>query len=206
MDGNEKHLLVDEVVSSWLKSGCIQTGMAKEDMIETVLASMERMTRHNGTLRHVHSVLEHSLFTGLMAESIAGGRGLGDTAKLMGLLHDVGEVIVGDFVKPMKTGEPFGMVYQCYFEPLETAFRSYFGKEVLGMEDFDEKWKLVERPVLLADQLGGRLDLEYEDPDFLDSDEITEADSIYLGVLRCGDCKGKFRSELESLSKKLIQQ
>ena len=190
-------LLVDEVVESWEKGG-IRTSRSGREVLDTVLRSLDGTARFNATTEKRHSVLVHSWFVGIMAAEFA-PEALKDTARLMGMVHDFGETVVGDFVMPVKSGRVFGEVYNKYYEPLEAAFRSFVGEKILTINDFDAKFKSVGEYVRRADEYVGELEL-YGDTLELDDEAERHVEMLFdemdgwVGV-------GLFRDTLLELAK-----
>lgn len=171
-----KKLMVDEVVESYMDGGRINVSDI-ESVLPTVYRSISRMVRFNATTKGVHTVLVHSWLVGVMASEFA-VEGLKDFAQLAGMMHDFGETVIGDFVMPVKSGKVFGEVYRKYYEPLESAFRSFVGNEVLGIENFDEKYQSVKEYVDEADSIVGELEL-YEDTLEMDGETLKYARSLF---------------------------
>jgi 5'-deoxynucleotidase YfbR-like HD superfamily hydrolase len=190
-------LLVDEVVESWEKGG-IRTSRSGVEVLDTVLRSLDGTARFNATTEKRHSVLVHSWFVGIMAAEFAPDE-MKDTARLIGMVHDFGETVVGDFVLPVKSGRVFGEVYRRYYEPLEAAFRSFVGEKVLNINDFDAKFKSVWEYVRRADEYVGELEL-YGDTLELDGEAERHVEMLFdemdesVGI-------GLFRDTLLELAK-----
>ena len=172
-----RRLLVDEVVSSWHNGGSIETSYSNDEVIDVVLRALDGIVRFNATTKGVHTVLVHSWYVGVVASDLA-PEGLKDLALLMGMMHDFGEVVVGDFTLPLKSGEIYGYLYETYYEPLEVAFRCFVGEEVLGITDFDEKYQSVKEYVDDADSIVGELEL-YEDTLEMDEETLKYARSLF---------------------------
>ncbi len=152
-----KRLLVDEVVSSWHNGGSIETTYSSDEIMEVVYRSISGTARFNAITKKRHTVLVHSWFVGILAADFASD-GMKDMARLMGMMHDFGETIVGDFVMPVKSGF-FKCVYDEHYLPLELAFRTFVGEKVLGIDGFDAKFDSVKECVDKADSLVGDLEL-----------------------------------------------
>jgi 5'-deoxynucleotidase YfbR-like HD superfamily hydrolase len=71
--------------------------------IEDVAHGLARVARWNGQTagEHVFSVAQHSLFVEAIANEIAPG--LSDQGRLIVLLHDAAEYVVGDIITPLKS-------------------------------------------------------------------------------------------------------
>jgi 5'-deoxynucleotidase YfbR-like HD superfamily hydrolase len=163
-----RRLLVDEVVSSWHNGGSIETTYSKDEVMEAVYRSLTGTNRFNAVTEQRHTVFTHSWYVGILAADMAPAE-LKDLARLMGMVHDFGETVVGDFVMPMKSGA-YKEVYEEYYLPLELAFRSFVGEEVLGISGFDDRFKSVKEHVDRADSIVGDLELY---GDVLEMDEET---------------------------------
>jgi len=161
-----RRLLVDEVVSSWHNGGSIETTYSKDEILEAVYRSLAGTNRFNAVTEQRHTVFTHSWYVGILAADLAPD-GMKNLARLMGMMHDFGETVVGDFVMPMKSGA-YKEVYEEYYLPLELAFRSFVGEEVLGISGFDARFQSVGEYVDRADSIVGDLELY---GDVLDMDE-----------------------------------
>ena len=164
-----KRMLVDEIVESYENDGTIRTSRSGDDVLEVVLRSISGTVRFNATTIQRHTVLVHSWYVGILASELA-PEGLKDMARLAGMMHDFGETVVGDFVMPVKSGRLFGDVYRTYYEPLEKAFRSFVGNNVIGIRDFDARYASVEEYVTEADSIIGEIELY---GDTMDMDDET---------------------------------
>ena len=133
--------------------------MPTDVVMSSVYRSLSGIVRFNAITPERHTVLEHSWNVGKVAGMLA-PRELVDLAGFMGMTHDFGEVVVGDFVMPIKSGV-FKEVYEKNYLPLERAFRAFVGGR-LGIEDYDEKYGLVEKYVDTADGIVWRKEF-YDD-------------------------------------------
>ena len=148
---------VDEVISGW-KNGKISTTREPDEVLDTVLLSLHNTIRFNGLCRKDYNVLSHSWLVGVMSQDLAkmnGGNELQQTkARLAGMTHDFGEVIVGDIVWPLKT-QGFEQAYSNYRQ-LEEEARKFIVEYTLGISygEFFEVGKYVSE----ADSFFGMLE------------------------------------------------
>jgi uncharacterized protein len=93
--------------------------------IEDIAHGLARVARWNGQTigEHAFSVAQHSL----IVEDIAGllDPGLSAKARLVALLHDAPEYVIGDMISPFKNA--LGVDYRAFEERLERAIHIRFG-------------------------------------------------------------------------------
>lgn len=148
---------VDEVITGW-KSGKISTTREPDEVLDIVLLSLHNTIRFNGLCRKDYNVLSHSWFVGAMSQDLARMNGENELqqtrARLAGLTHDFGEVIVGDMVWPLKAHE-FEQTYNNY-KQLEEEARRFIVEYALGIscDEFSQVGKYVAQ----ADSFVGMLE------------------------------------------------
>ena len=158
----QKGIFTEEVIHSWSDAGVISTTFGPDEARERILLALDNTIRFNGMMKVPWSVLSHSWMVGVLAEDYAvtarcpEGRQV--LAHLMGMLHDLGEAIVGDMVWPLKDGR-FKDVYDGAYLPLERAFRDWAGEYAFGISGFSEKYADVEEFVAKADAFMGNLEM-----------------------------------------------
>ena len=93
--------------------------------IEDIAHGLARVARWNGqtTGDHAFSVAQHSLIVEQIAGFIAPDLSAGE--RLMALLHDAPEYVVGDMISPFKNA--LGVNYRAFEDRLERAVHIRFG-------------------------------------------------------------------------------
>jgi len=91
--------------------------------IEDIAHGLSRVARWNGQTLGVHafSVAQHCL----LVEAIAGRAGIGPVKRLMALLHDAAEYVIGDLISPFKAA--VGLDYKGFELRLQGAIHRRFG-------------------------------------------------------------------------------
>ena len=79
-------------------------------------------------------------------------------ARLMGMLHDIGECIVGDVIYPLKSGA-FKHEYDTTMGQLERDFRHWAAEYAFGVKDFGKRMEETSSFVDAADRLMGEMEL-----------------------------------------------
>ena len=158
----QRGIFTEEVIHSWAETGIISTTFSPDEARERILLALENTIRFNGMMNVPWSVLSHSWMVGVLAEDFAITARCPEerqvSAHLMGMLHDLGEAIVGDMVWPLKAGR-FKDVYDGSYLLLENAFRDWAGEYAFGIPGFPEKYAGVEEFVAKADALMGNLEM-----------------------------------------------
>jgi uncharacterized protein len=93
--------------------------------IEDIAHGLARVARWNGqtTGAHAFSVAQHSLVVEEVCRKIAPG--WDKSKRLMALLHDAPEYVIGDMISPFKAA--LGLDYKAFEEKLEAAIHLRFG-------------------------------------------------------------------------------
>lgn len=155
-------IFTEEVIHSWMETGRISTTFSPEEARDRILSSLGRTIRFNGMMKVPVSVLEHSWMVGVLAEDYALTSRMDERsqkeARLMGMMHDVGEAIVGDVVWPLKSGE-FREAYERNYLPLERTFRTWAGGYAFGIEDFGSRYYSMSGFVEMADKFVGDMEM-----------------------------------------------
>ena len=156
-------IFTEEVIHSWCDYGRIMTTLPPEEARSKILTGLGRTVRFNGIMNVPWTVLKHSWMVGVLAEDYAitdrTGRKEQLSARLMGMLHDIGEAIVGDMVWPLKHHGQFKDAYERYYQPLEIAFRNWAGEYAFGIDGFEEKYFESQEYVDRADAFMGEMEL-----------------------------------------------
>ena len=92
--------------------------------IEDIAHGLARVARWNGQTKgpHAFSVAQHSL---LVEDSAASRSGLRTAERLMALLHDAPEYVIGDMISPFKAA--LGLDYKAFELRLLAAIHMRFG-------------------------------------------------------------------------------
>ena len=150
-------MLIDEIVKSWQANREINFDFTPDELMDIALLSLKNTVRFNGVCYAPYNVLTHSWMVALLASDFAKVAGASESEQLMaqyrGMLHDFGEVVVGDIVYPLKHTE-FEQTYRPYQE-LEDAFVAFASGR------FGVPWKKTESVaqfVSQADNLMGTLE------------------------------------------------
>lgn len=111
--------------------------------IADIAHGLARVARWNGQTHgaHVFSVAQHSL----LVEAIAGhiDAGLSDQARLMALLHDAPEYVIGDMISPFKA--VLGGDYKVVEKRLLSAIHIRFGLPPVVADDVTRAIKAADR-------------------------------------------------------------
>ena len=93
--------------------------------IEDIAHGLARVARWNGQTRgaHAFSVAQHSVLVERLVAELSPR--LGSEARLMALLHDAPEYVVGDLISPFKAA--VGINYKALEERLQAAVHLRFG-------------------------------------------------------------------------------
>lgn len=93
--------------------------------IEDIAHGLARVARWNGQTKgdHGFSVAQHSVVVEIIAAHL--DPQLDTRARLMALLHDSSEFVIGDMISPFKAA--LGLSYKAFEERLETAVHLRFG-------------------------------------------------------------------------------
>src|SRR6201994_4950545 len=93
--------------------------------IEDIAHGLARVARWNGQTKgtHAFSVAQHSVLVERFAAELSPG--LSREARLMALLHDAPEYVVGDLISPFKAA--VGIDYKDFEERLQMAIHLRFG-------------------------------------------------------------------------------
>ena len=93
--------------------------------IEDIAHGLARVARWNGQTRgdHAFSVAEHSVIVADIVDALAPE--LPVESRLMALLHDAPEYVIGDMISPFKSA--LGMDYKAFEAKLEAAIHLRFG-------------------------------------------------------------------------------
>ena len=157
----ENGVFTGEVINSWLKDGTIRTSFTPDEAYEAIGSALLNMCRFNGIVKQRYSLMTHSELVGALAHDIALTAGADRrtvlAARIMGMLHDIGECIVGDVIWPLKTGE-FKEKYDEIYGGLEAKFRSEMAKYVFNV-DYDGLGSIAGGYVDEADRLAGQIEL-----------------------------------------------
>ena len=157
----ENGVFTGEVINSWLKDGSIRTSFTPDEAYEAIGSALLNTCRFNGIVKSRYSLLRHSELVGALAHDIALTAGADRrtvlAARIMGMLHDIGECIVGDVIWPLKTGE-FKEKYDEVYGRLEVAFRKEMSSYVFGV-DYDDLERIAGGYVGEADRLAGQIEL-----------------------------------------------
>lgn len=154
-------MFVEEIIRTW-QAGKISSSYDKNAIIEMVFKSLHNTARFNGLTRRRYSTMLHSYYVGCLASDFAQINGVSDESTLnkvclMGLLHDVGECIVGDVIYSLK--HDFFKEECEKLNRLEEGFRNWFMNDILNIEDSDKWWELSEEYVIRADEMMGVVEL-----------------------------------------------
>lgn len=155
-------IFTEEIIDSWRECGVIKTSFSPLEVREKIYLSLHNSIRFNGLVHFKYNVLAHSWMVGMLAHDFAvTGKACQRTqleSHLMGMLHDIGECIVGDVIWPLKTGL-FEEQYNLSYFQLEAAFRNWAGEYAFGIENFSSVYSGLLETVLRADRLAGELEL-----------------------------------------------
>lgn len=93
--------------------------------IEDIAHGLARVARWNGQTcgEHAYSVAQHSVLVSVLMGKLSPR--IGRKAKLVGLLHDAPEYVIGDLISPFKAA--VGINYKGLEKKLLTAVRIRFG-------------------------------------------------------------------------------
>lgn len=154
-------LFVEEIIKTY-EEGKIKSSFPPDKVKEIVFTSLLNSNRFNGITKIPYPTLVHSYAVGKLASDFGliyhnYNQEQRDWAKLFGFMHDMGEVITGDIVYPMKTGK-FEQVAIEYFK-IEDAFLCWLGEEIFKIKNFKEKYEFYCPVVLKADSYCGVMEL-----------------------------------------------
>ena len=155
-------IFTEEVIKSFCDTGKISVSATPDEARDIILLSMENTIRFNGIVKHQWSILQHSWMVGILAADYAltameDEKGQA-CARIAGMMHDMGEVIVGDVVWPLKSG-CFEKGYDELYRPLEKAFCKWAAGYVFGVDAFEEKYRMASKYVEKADEFMGTLEM-----------------------------------------------
>jgi len=107
--------------------------------IEDIAHGLARVARWNGQTsgEHAFSVAQHSILVAELATQLRPK--IGREAKLMALLHDAPEYVVGDLISPFKTA--VGMNYKAFELKLLAAIHIRFGLPAAVPQDLQTLFK-----------------------------------------------------------------
>jgi uncharacterized protein len=128
--------------------------------IEDIAHGLARVARWNGQTKgdHAFSVAQHSLL--VEALMLHFEPGLGRAERLMALLHDAPEYVIGDMISPFKTA--LGVDYKAFEAKLLAAIHLRFGLSPAAPEGLRIRIKRADRiaAYLEAVQLAGFAEAE----------------------------------------------
>lgn len=157
-------IFTEEIIHSFEKDGKIESSFPAYKVGEFIANSLSNQIRFNGITDNLpYNIMTHSFLVSMLAYDFALVAGICDSARLAevelcGLLHDVGETIVGDVIYPLKSGN-FRQPYEKTYLPIEIAFREWVAEKVYGIVDFHRMWNDSERFVNEADVFAGKMEL-----------------------------------------------
>lgn len=155
-------MFVKEVIDGWSKTGEIKTSFNSDDVKTLILQSLKNTARFNGLTTNKYTTMAHSYLVGCLAADLATIEGVTDSIRLnniqlVGLLHDIGECIIGDMVYPLKKGV-FGNEYK-RLEVLENCFRKWACENIFEIKNFEYISKDAKKFVDNADSSMGIIEL-----------------------------------------------
>jgi len=155
-------MFIEEVLSNWKNHGKIFTSFPKERVRELIMQSLRNTVRFNGLTTKRYTTMAHSYLVACMASDLAEIDGIRENDRLddvvvCGLMHDIGECIIGDIVYPIKN-KLFQKEYQL-LQQIEEDFRIWAGKEIFNIENFTKKWNSYCGYVNKADSIIGLIEL-----------------------------------------------
>lgn len=156
-------LFVEELLDTY-KQGKMKSSFSKEDIKKLIFTSLKNTVRFNGMTSPVYNVMLHSYYVCLLSADlyqIYTDKTKYDvytkqTVGTMGLFHDMGEVIVGDVVYPIKHSD---FINYDKLEKIEQAFVSYAGNHIFDIPDFDKKYEFAKPYIKQADDMLGVIEL-----------------------------------------------
>lgn len=169
-------LFVEEIIKTY-EEGKIRSSFPSNKIKEIIFTSLCNSNRFNGITKVPYSTLTHSYAVGKLASDFGliyfdYNQDQRNWAKLFGFMHDMGEVIIGDIVYPMKIGK-YEKIAEEYFK-IETAFLYWLGSEIFKIPEFDKKYEFYHEVVKKADHYYGVMELigVSEDCDFFESEKF----------------------------------
>lgn len=162
-------MFIDEVINSYKSSGqiTVSSDYSVERVKDMVYTGFVNINRFNGITTVPYNLLKHSMFVSSYARDlylIYQKSGIDNDywrVGLCGLFHDIGEVVVGDTVYPMK--KTFARDDE---NGLEFAFVNWFVAYCYGIElnydksFYDSHIKIADRDLGVIELIG--LSKEYE--------------------------------------------
>ena len=156
-------LFMEELLDTY-KQGEMKSSFSKDDVKNLIFTSLKNTTRFNGLTSPVYNVMLHSYYVCLLSADlyqIYTNKTNYDvytkqTVGTMGLFHDMGEVIVGDIVYPIKHSD---YIQYDKLEKIEQAFISYAGNHIFDIPDFDKKYEFAKPYIKQADDMLGVIEL-----------------------------------------------
>lgn len=154
-------MFINEVLDSFDEYGkvILSEEYNSSVVIDIVITSLYNTNRFNGITKVPYNLIKHSLFVSRFARDLY--TIFKETKKektywqvgIMGLLHDLGEVIVGDTVYPIKKRYSLG-----YENGIEKAFIEWFIRNCLELDlCYDDE--LHDNYIKRADRKAGLLEL-----------------------------------------------
>ena len=123
--------------------------------IEDIAHGLARVARWNGqtTGAHAFSVAQHCLLVENLAVQL--GREMTPAWRLMTLLHDAPEYVIGDMISPFKNA--LGVDYRAFEDKLQRAIHIRFGLPALTPPELKKRMKDADRAAawLEATQIAG---------------------------------------------------
>lgn len=156
-------LFIEELLDTY-KQGEMKSSFPVDEAKNLIFTSLKNTVRFNGLAIPKYNVLMHSYMVCLLSADLYQiftdktnfDTYTKQTVGTMGLFHDVGEIIVGDMVYPVKHG---GFIQYGELEKIERAFISYTGNHIFNIPDFDTKYKFAEPFIKQADDMLGVIEL-----------------------------------------------
>ena len=176
-------LFVEEIIRTY-EEGKIHSSFPPEKVKEIIFTSLCNSNRFNGITKVPYSTLVHSYAVGKLASDFGliyynYNQSQRNWAKLFGFMHDMGEVIIGDIVYPMKTGK-YEKIAEEYFK-IEKAFLMWIGSEIFKIPEFEKKYEFYQKVVKKADHYYGVMELIgiSKDCDFFESEKFFEGFKLF---------------------------